>query len=422
MNNDALVIGLTGSFGSGCSTLGEALRSRKPNDGFAVISLSTALKNEWKRSIGSTAQAEREPTRRELQDFGNELRASQGRDVLARAAVDLANRENSGNRVVFDSIRNLGEVDFFRQSFPRFFLVAVQCSSDQRWKRVERHYKARGLGDEEFRMDDIRDQIESDLPHGQQVQLCVDDADIVISNQQFCHSRQEAIRVIRSRAEPYLGLITKERLRYPSVDEIMMSVAYIHATQSRCIKRQVGAVIVDDDDNIVSVAYNENPPPIDPCQPREVCEKDSKMLGKLESLEGTDCPRCGKKVDSISAPYICAGCRISFKEVLFPDRGMQWCPAIHAEDAAIRQAPRKDLRDCTLYTTTFPCFNCAKAITYAGIKRVVYVEPYPDGDGADLLEKAGRDVLLFEGVKARAFHRLFAPIQTEMEKQYGMQV
>jgi len=48
------------------------------------------------------------------------------------------------------------------------------------------------------------------------------------------------------------------------------------------------------------------------------------------------------------------------------------------------------------------------------------VEPYPDGDGAALLQTAGKEVLLFEGVKARAFHRPSAPIQAEKEKRYGM--
>jgi hypothetical protein len=31
----------------------------------------------------------------------------------------------------------------------------------------------------------------------------------------------------------------------------------------------------------------------------------------------------------------------------------------------------------TLFTTTFPCHNCAKHIVSAGITRVVYIEPYP---------------------------------------------
>jgi deoxycytidylate deaminase len=52
--------------------------------------------------------------------------------------------------------------------------------------------------------------------------------------------------------------------------------------------------------------------------------------------------------------------------------------AVHAEMAAITDAARHGLstQDCVLYTTTFPCHDCAKHIVSAGIKRVVYVEPY----------------------------------------------
>jgi hypothetical protein len=38
----------------------------------------------------------------------------------------------------------------------------------------------------------------------------------------------------------------------------------------------------------------------------------------------------------------------------------------------------------TLYCTTFPCHNCAKHIVAAGIKRVVYVEPYPKSKAGEL--------------------------------------
>ncbi len=31
----------------------------------------------------------------------------------------------------------------------------------------------------------------------------------------------------------------------------------------------------------------------------------------------------------------------------------------------------------TIYVTTYPCENCAKHIIASGIKRVVYIEPYP---------------------------------------------
>ncbi len=52
--------------------------------------------------------------------------------------------------------------------------------------------------------------------------------------------------------------------------------------------------------------------------------------------------------------------------------------SVHAEAAAILTAPsRTDLAGSVLYATTFPCHECARHIVMAGIKRVVYVEPYP---------------------------------------------
>ena len=52
---------------------------------------------------------------------------------------------------------------------------------------------------------------------------------------------------------------------------------------------------------------------------------------------------------------------------------------IHAEMSAICDAARKGVavQDGTLFTTTFPCHLCAKHIVAAGIRRVVYLEPYP---------------------------------------------
>jgi deoxycytidylate deaminase len=52
--------------------------------------------------------------------------------------------------------------------------------------------------------------------------------------------------------------------------------------------------------------------------------------------------------------------------------------AVHAEMAAITDAARHDISitGCTLYTTTFPCHDCAKHIVASGIRRVVYIEPY----------------------------------------------
>ncbi len=51
-------------------------------------------------------------------------------------------------------------------------------------------------------------------------------------------------------------------------------------------------------------------------------------------------------------------------------------PTAHAEINAIRQASKKlgthDLSDCVLYTTAYPCPMCLGAIIWSNIKKVVY--------------------------------------------------
>src|SRR6187397_2389965 len=41
-------------------------------------------------------------------------------------------------------------------------------------------------------------------------------------------------------------------------------------------------------------------------------------------------------------------------------------------------------RGATLLCTTFPCHNCAKHVVAAGIRRVVYIEPYAKSQTFDL--------------------------------------
>ena len=59
---------------------------------------------------------------------------------------------------------------------------------------------------------------------------------------------------------------------------------------------------------------------------------------------------------------------------------------VHAEMAAICDAARKGtpVKGATLYCTTFPCHICARHIVASGIKRVVYIEPYPKSRAAKL--------------------------------------
>ena len=64
---------------------------------------------------------------------------------------------------------------------------------------------------------------------------------------------------------------------------------------------------------------------------------------------------------------------------------------LHAEANAILKVARstQNAAGATLYITLSPCKECSKLIIQAGIKRVVYLNPYKDTSGIDFLHEFG---------------------------------
>ena len=98
------IIGLTGAFGSGCTTAAKHLRDSR---GFVLIRLSDSLRTAWAKSHQG------DPPRLELQRLGDELRQANHPGIL----VELALKELSGKNarklpadIVIDGIRNEGEI------------------------------------------------------------------------------------------------------------------------------------------------------------------------------------------------------------------------------------------------------------------------------------------------------------------------
>jgi deoxycytidylate deaminase len=99
--------------------------------------------------------------------------------------------------------------------------------------------------------------------------------------------------------------------------------------------------------------------------------------------------------------------------------------AVHAEMDALLACARIGTSPVggTVFTTTFPCHNCARHILASGIKRVVYIEPYPKSmasklhrdaielTGTGSSRKDGRQRIPFEpfvGIGPRRFFDLFS--------------
>lgn len=96
---------------------------------------------------------------------------------------------------------------------------------------------------------------------------------------------------------------------------------------------------------------------------------------------------------------------------------------VHAEMAALIDSARRGVavHGLTMYVTTFPCHNCAKHIIAAGLKQVIYLEPYPKSradelHGEEIVREAVDGMvyddkvafIAFTGVAPRQYQRVFS--------------
>jgi deoxycytidylate deaminase len=402
------IIGLTGAFGSGCTTAAKHLRDARH---FTMVRLSDSIRTEWAKINKS------EPSRLELQRLGDELRQKNQPGVLVELSLrDLAEK-NGGklpDNIVIDGIRNVGEISFLRDQYGyRFTLIAVLASFDARWDRIESTYTDKGMGRADFIEDDKRDKNEETV-YGQQVELCVDRADILIDNSMTVSTTEFKKKVL-----DFVDLATGKIFRGASQPEILMNIAFSSSHSSKCIKRHVGAVIADRNGQIVSAGYNENPLGTNPCveEPEydHQCFRDIIRNDHFKSLadKGARCPVCSEKITfEKGPPWRCKACaakgeKTNLESFFFPDRALNWCTAVHAEVWAILAAGERG-RGGTLYTTTFPCSQCAEKIIQSGITKVVFTESYPDVLGASRLKLGGIELEQFEGVRSSSFERIFS--------------
>jgi deoxycytidylate deaminase/dephospho-CoA kinase len=426
IGQSALVIGLTGPFGSGCSTSAEILAKRMQ---FNSFKLSDVIRREWEKGHPGVL-----PKRKDLQQLGDRLRQPPAHTaVLAQKSLDFIENDATAthDRIVLDGIRNVGEIEYLRQRFGhRFFVFALECPPSERWERLKPEYEKRGETEEDFNADDKRDKDE-EVAWGQQVQLCVDRSDVLIIND------DEVTQVkLRKKLLQYVRLVTGEEPRYAAPIEILMNQAYSASHGSKCLKRQVGAVLVAAPPGhmgeVVGTGFNENPPQTHPCveEPeygadpkksvRGSCYRDKVRFDAFSKYAraGWRCVACGEVLTAPTRPeppWPCAKCGTNLENRFFPERAMTWCTAIHAEVAAILAAGHR-ARGTTLYTTTFPCFQCAEKIAQVGVAAIVFTEPYPDTQAADRLTLAKIKTARFEGVRSARFHEIFSQVRPYYEK------
>lgn len=364
---------------------------------YKFISLSSVLKEEFHKETGKRPE---ESKRTKLQDYGDSKRGANGNGYFAEKALQEIEKDTEQKWVV-DGIKNPGEIHKIREFSSNFFLFGIYAEEDTRWKRVKddpynNHY-------DEFLRDDQRDRGMDSPPYGQRVTDCFYEADIFIINDDHIEAPgNEQFNEFKGKIDQYREYVEKPLEEYePRPDESLMAMAYAVSQRSSCLRRKVGAVIADPKGNIISSGYNEIPG----YQNR----KDS-CMGQY-----TTCYRKKIKEDFElklqSQQAISSGKEELFKKEFKKFKMLDYCRAIHGEENAILNLVRNmssfSLKHSVIYVTTHPCRLCSNKIVHVDIKKVIYVEPYPDKESKIILEKAGVDCEVFEGVTYKGYFRIF---------------
>ena len=147
----------------------------------------------------------------------------------------------------------------------------------------------------------------------------------------------------------------------PDRDTYFLRMAALVATRATCLRRSVGAVLVNSRRHVLATGYN------------------GVAAGR---------PHCNHHdmFGPVSYPHACQGATAPSGQKL------DECEAIHAEQNALLQC--RDVFDIdTCYVTVSPCIHCTKLLLNTSCRRIVAAAIY-DQRAADLWTDSGRELVV----------------------------
>lgn len=345
-------------------------------------------------------------------DAGDRFRAAVERNdalaLLAAARLAEGRHEVTGNAetprrrtaYILRGLKRPEEIDTLRRIYgPNFLAIGAFEPRESRVRRLaekiarsRQHFHADGFREQAEQLV-VRDQQDPQRVHGQRLGDAFAKVDAFV--------RADNDQQLKTSVTRFVELVFGHPYHTPTPDELGMFLAHAAALRSAALPRQVGAAITTVDGSMVAVGCNDVPRAgggIYWCTD----ERDGRDF--LRGEESSDVSRQLMAEDIIKrlarAGWLNAGTmaqpipdlartalssRDLFRGAHF-DAVLEFGRIVHAEMAAITDAARRGVATArtTLYTTTFPCHNCARHIVAAGIARVVFIEPYPKSRALDL--------------------------------------
>jgi len=331
--------------------------------------------------------------------------------ILALAVVSQinGNREVVGDKpqpqprhaYIINSLKHPDEVNALRRIYGNaFFLLGVYVNPTDRKHNL---CNSKLMSEGEAKQLMSRDE-EEGPKHGQRTRSTFHLSDLFVHLEDGDEGK---VKKTQATLERFLDIIFADPYRTPLFDEYAMFMAFASAVSSADLSRQIGAVIAKDNAILASGAndcpcsgggtywpfYDAEGNVVDVSNGRDYMhgrdqndeEKARIVKNALEAIKKAweikkdEMPEWGEEVETLLKNALASSTIDDITE---------YGRVVHAEMNALLTCARNNIscKRADLYSTTFPCHNCAKHIIAAGITRVVYVEPYPKSKALEFHE------------------------------------
>jgi deoxycytidylate deaminase len=385
--------------------------------------------------------------------------------IINRIIKATKQKAIDGNcHIVIDSLRNSLEINFFKERYSAFYLIAVK--NDTREAKLIKTYgkESNELIDRFIELDDLEykcTDYQKGIFYTPDLQNCIQMADFHINNnivksKNILKKESSNIRNSFFSKEEQLmklqGLVLQPGLITPNSTERVMQIAYTAKLNSGCISRQVGAVVTDKEYSTKAIGWNDVPKGSIPCSVRNIKDLSNSNnfgftkfeLGKgLKETELINEEQADSILDNESKKFN-AFVKNNYNEKTLPEEklGGRNCPycfktayntfsgeknqvhtrSLHAEENAMMQISKsggQGLKNGFLFTTASPCELCAKKAYQLGIDTIFYIDPYPGISRNHILksnEKTDPKMVLFSGAVGKAYHKLYEPFLSQKDE------
>ena len=262
--SEELVIGLCGPIGTDLNFVSKCLREILVDD-FNYTCIDIKLSDFIKKNFNISSKQKENGFEyyKELIDKGNELRKTDGNNILAKLAIhkvaqirhEHSTDENPpihSKRICFliNSIKHNEEYELLERVYrDLFYFIGIFSPHYLRVNNLEKKKVDKYLVE---KLIDI-DSEQKELDNGQKV------TETFIKANYFLRVDDSHEKKVKDRLRRFLDLIFGTDIITPTDNESAMYHAFTASNNSACLSRQVGASITDANGKLISVGWNDVP-------------------------------------------------------------------------------------------------------------------------------------------------------------------